>query len=212
MHKGILITLEGIHGSGKSTVSQMLFERLEKLKLDIILTVDQAGTDLGKRIREMNLEEGVNADVVTEALLVAAARRQNIAEIIRPSLAQGKIVICERYTDAFFAFQGFGRQLSINFLGCIGSSISEGTEPDLTVLLDVDPEIGLARLCYNTMHRVEREPIEFHKRVREGYLARAREYPNRIKIVDARSRVDEVFEEVWGLVKDFLTMRGIALC
>ncbi|MDI3544264.1 MAG: dTMP kinase [Candidatus Woesearchaeota archaeon] len=210
--KGIFITIEGIHGSGKSTISQMLFERLKELKLDVIFVLDQAGTETGRKIRRINLEEGNDVDVLTEALLIASARRQNISEVIKPNLSQGKIVISERYVDAYFAFQGFARGLPLKFLECINDTISEGIMPDLTILLDLNPKIALSRLDLNLSHRIEREPLDFHKKVREGYLSQAKKYPDRIKIIDSDLSIDKVFEKVWKTVKDFLVLKGAIKC
>jgi len=210
--KGMLITIEGIHGAGKTTVCKMLVEKLEEMGVKVILSIDQAGTKLGKKIREINLENDYSIDVLTEALLIAAARRQNIAEVIKPYLLEGKIIISERYTDAYFAFQGYARGLPQEFLDCINSAITEGINPDLTILLDLDPKVALTRLQSYQMHRIEKEPLEFHEKVRLGYLEQAKKFPDRIKIIDANRAINHVFRDVWYIVKEYLMSKGVIKC
>lgn len=210
--KGILITVEGIHGAGKTTICKMLIEKLKKLRIDVILSIDQAGTELGKKIREINLEEKYSVDILTEALLIAAARRQNIAEVIKPNLLQGKVIISERFTDAYFAFQGYARGLSSKFLECVNLAITEGVIPDLTILLDLDPKVSLSRLQTHQMHRIEKESLEFHKKVRIGYIQQQKCSPNRIKIINANRPINNVWNDVWNIVEEYLAMRGIIKC
>lgn len=204
MDRGRLITIEGIHGSGKSTISRLLVEKMKEQGLDVTLTIDQVGTDLGRKIRQINLGGEDRIDFLVEALLIAAARRQNIAEVIKPNLLEGRIVVCERYSDAYFAFQGAARALSTKFLECVSSTISEGIRPDLTILLDLEVHMALARLEPSAMHRVEKEPHEFHSKVREGYLMQARKFSNRISVVDAGQSKDKVFREAWEMVENLL--------
>lgn len=204
--KSTFITIEGIHGAGKSTIARLITNELRKLEVDFVLTVNQSGTELGKKIRKINAKGNYNVDTLTEALLVAAACRQTIAEIIKPNLSQGKIVISERYSDAYLAFQGFARGLPMGFLNYVNSIVSEGIEPDLTILLDIEPEIAFTRLDASTMHRIEKEPLEFHKKLRDGYLAQANKFPNRIKTVDAALSTQAVFQQVWKIVKGFLAL------
>lgn len=212
MGNGILLTIEGIHGSGKSTISQKLVEQLKGSRLHAMLAIDQAGTEVGRKIRRINLGEGNQIDILTEALLIAAARRQNIADVIKPSIFRGEIVICERYIDAYFAFQGHARGLPFQFLECISSTIAQGIAPDLTILLDLKARTALSRLNIGQMHRIEKEPPEFHEKVRQGYLEQAMKYPERIKIVDASRPIDIVFRDAWGKVKDFLITKGAIKC
>jgi len=210
--RGLLITVEGVHGSGKSTLLRMLFIALKRLGLNVILTSDQAGTKLSRKIRKINLERNSNIDVITEALLVAAASRQNISEIIKHGLSQGQIVLCERYCyDAYFAFHEYARGLSKKFVEFIISLISEGITPDLTILLDADPKTALTRLNSKRLHRIEKETLEFHIRVREDYLIRAQKYPERIKIINANLPINEVFEKAWKIVREFLIQRGFKI-
>jgi len=211
-NKGLLITIEGIHGAGKTTISRMLVQKLKEMGIKVIFSVDQAGTELGKKIRKINLQEKYSVDILTEALLVAAARRQNIVEVIKPNLSQGKIIISERYADAYFAFQGFARGLPQDFLERISLTITEGIEPDLTILLDLNPKIALSRLKSCQMHRIEKEPIEFHEKVRRGYIEHAKKFPKRIKIIDASRPIKVVFSGVWSKVKNLLVSKGVIKC
>ena len=210
--KGILITVEGIHGAGKTIICKMLIEKLKEEGIDAILSIDQAGTELGKKIREINLKGDYSVDVLTEALLIAAARRQNIAEIIKPNLIRGKIIISERFIDAYFAFQEYARALPHKFLECINSAIAEGLSPDLTILLDLNAETALNRLKDKEKHRIEKESPEFHKKVRLGYIEQAKNFPNRIKIINADRPISDVFNEVWNIVKKYLISKEIIKC
>ncbi len=194
---GLFITIEGGHGCGKSTIMKMLKSRVENLGLQIVTSVDQKGTAIGRELRRINLEQGEGIAVFTEALLIAAARHQNVIEIIKPALAQGKIVISERYTDAFFAFQGSGRNLPVDLLERINIAVADGIVPNLTILLDVDPAIALARIELKERHRIERENIDFHRKVRKGYLEQAEKHQERIKVFDAGLLPEEIFSNVW---------------
>lgn len=127
----MLITIEGVHGCGKTTMIRMLYRRLQELKFQVVATADQTGTPIGRKIRELNLKkEYTGIAPLTEALLIAAARHQTIVEVIKHSLILGEIVLCERYIDAFFAFQGFARGLPMDLLQHINDLVIEGTEPN----------------------------------------------------------------------------------
>lgn len=205
---GLFITIEGGHGCGKSTIMKMLKEKLEKLGFDVVTSVDQKGTSIGRKLRIINLEQNNKIAPLTEALLIAAARHQNVIEVIKPNLAVGKIIISERYNDALFAFQVFGRKLPLAIIENISMAVANGIEPDFTILLDVDPSVALARIKSEIKHRIERESITFHKRVRKGYLAQAKKYPDRIKIFDASLSPEKVFKAIWTEVAKILKKRG----
>lgn len=205
----MLITVEGVHGCGKTTIVRLLYKKLRKLKFQVVVTADQTGTSIGRKIRELNLKkEHTGIAPFTEALLIAAARHQTVVKIIEPNLTLGKIVVCERYSDAFFAFQSFARGLPVALLQCINDAATEGIEPDLTILLDVDPYIAIARIKPKSRHRIENEPLKFHYKVRKGYLFQADKYPDRIKVFDGASPIHNVFENIWGEVKQFLVNRS----
>ena len=145
-YPGLFITIEGGHGCGKTTLTDLLRKRLEELGYKTVISVDQKGTAIGQKLRRINLEENNNVAILTEALLIAAARHQNVVEVIRPALLEGKIVIGERYNDAFYAFQVSARGLPADFISKLSEAVAVGIDPAITILLDVDPCIALARI------------------------------------------------------------------
>ena len=202
---GIFITFEGIHGSGKSTIISMLCERLKAMGLDTITLVDQQGTTVSRKIRQINLKYDV--DPITEAFLIASARRQNVEKVIKPNIQTRKIILCERFNDALFAFQGAGRGLPSDLLECIASAVQDDLQPDLTILLDIDPPIALSRISSKLNHRIEREPVSFHEKVRQGYLELAKQHPERIKVLKADLAPHFVFENAWKEIEKIIENR-----
>lgn len=177
---------------------------------------EPGGTEIGERIRALLLDPDHGRLVPrTEMLLFAASRAQLVAEVIRPALAAGTLVVCDRYVDASLAYQGVGRGLGVEVVRAINDIGTEGLLPDLTILLDIDPAVGLRRArrtskgTAGTGHwdggdRLEREALAFHERVREGFLALAGNEPRRIRMVDARGPVEHVHRAIWDLVIAFL--------
>lgn len=194
----MFITVEGVHGAGKSTIARLLHIKLIENNIEAIVTNDQSGTPVGKDIRRVNLETDHKVAPLTETLLFAAAKHQNVVDIIKPNLARGHVVICERFIDAFFVFQGYVRGISNDTLECLHKAATEDLMPDITILLDVDPLIALSRIGEGTKHRLEREMIEYHLKLREGYLKRAETYPDRIRIFNASNSVDSVIQSIWN--------------
>ena len=198
---GVFITVEGIEGSGKSTQVQKLDKLIRSAGHNCVLTKEPGGTQLGDRIRAILLDpQEENIDARAELLLYAASRRQHVVELIRPSLERGAIVLCDRYTDATLAYQGFGRLLELDRLRGINDWATDGTYPDLTIIFDVAETVGLERartrnrtLDLHRESRLEGEDLRFHRRVREGYLALSKEDPRRYMVIDSRGSVDEVF-------------------
>ena len=203
-YPGLFITIEGGHGCGKTTLIDFLKKRLEELGHKTAVSVDQKGTTIGQKLRSINLKENNNIAILTEALLIAAARHQNVVEVIRPALLDGKIVIGERYNDAFYAFQVSARGLPDNFIDKLSEAVADGIDPSITILLDIDPCVALARIKSVEKHRIEKESIAFHNMVRTGYLERAKIFPKRIKVIDASVSADKVFENMWKEVENFL--------
>lgn len=196
--RGLLITIEGVHGCGKSTVTSKICERLRQKNFKVVHVVDQQETEIGRKLRQINLESEDNSiDPITEALIIAAARHQNVVEVINPNLDLGRIVISERFNDALFAFQHFGRGLPRKFVESLNTAVADGIEPTLTLLLDMDSAEAMDRIDPSARHRMERLPNDFHARVRQGYLDQARRYPKRIKVINANSSADGVFKAVW---------------
>ena len=192
----MFITLEGPEGSGKTTAVEAAVKKLEEMGYQIIRTREPGGTPISEQIRNVILDKGNTAmDGRTEALLYAASRRQHLVEKVWPALKEGKIVICDRYLDSSLAYQGGARGLGIEEVLNINLFATENTWPDLTLLFDIKPEIGLARISANAnreVNRLDLEKIEFHNKVRESFLALARRFPDRYVIIDASLSRDEV--------------------
>lgn len=183
INRGIFISFEGIDGCGKSSLKESLLSYLHKYK--IVSLREPGGTYISEKIRDMLLDvknEGMMPR--TEALLYASARSQLVEEVIRPSLNEGSIVLADRYLDSTLAYQGYGRGLDIEFLKELNRLCTGGLKPDLTLLLDLDPEEGRKRKKKDIPDRLEKEGIEFQTKVRAGYLALAREDSRRIKVID----------------------------
>ncbi len=191
--KGMFITFEGIEGSGKSTQIVLLANYLAAHAKAVTLTREPGGTDIGDQVRKILLDPANKAlDPKAELLLYAAARAQHLEELIRPELEDGKVVLCDRFSDATIAYQGYGRGLDVEMIRVLDKIVTAGLRPDLTVLLDIDAAAGLARARgrnssrgLDAEARFENEDLAFHRRVREGYLALAKQEPGRFRIVDA---------------------------
>ena len=209
----MFITFEGPEGSGKSSQAQLLFHHLEQAGRRVLLTREPGGTALGDRLRGL-LMAAADVAIVPQAevLLFAAARAQLVAEVIRPGLATGGIVICDRYSDSTLAYQAFGRGLELDAVRRVVDFATAGLVPDLTVLLDLPPEEGLRRKGAEPSDRFEREDLAFHRRVREGYLALARRSPARWLVLDARGSRDELAAAIRARVEAQLASRpsGVA--
>ena len=192
----MFITLEGPEGSGKTTAVEAAVKKLEEMGYQIVRTREPGGTPISEQIRNVILDKGNTAmDGRTEALLYAASRRQHLVEKVWPALKEGKIVICDRYLDSSLAYQGGARGLGIEEVLNINLFATENTWPDLTLLFDIKPEIGLARINANSnreVNRLDLEKIEFHNKVRESFLALAKRFPDRYVIIDASKSRDEV--------------------
>src|SRR4051812_8965133 len=191
----MFITFEGIEGSGKSTQ----IRRIGALVPNAIVTKEPGGTPTADRIRAILLDSGSVVDPVAEVFLFAASRRQHVTEVIRPALDRGQVVLCDRFTDATLAYQGFGRLQSLDRLRDLNDWATGSLQPDITLLFDLEEEIGLRRahsrnaLATSDEGRFEAEDLRFHRRVREGYLSLAAAEPERYVIVDADGSEDEVF-------------------
>jgi len=200
----MFITFEGIEGSGKTTQLRRLAERLP----DAVVTKEPGGTPTADRIRSILLETSSTIDPVAEVLLFAASRRQNVVEVIKPALAAGRVVLCDRYTDATLAYQGFGRRLDLDRLRWLNDWATLSLRPDLTLLFDLPEETGLARARQRNdvapvdEGRFESEDLRFHRRVREGYLSLAAAEPRRYAVIDARGTEEEVFARMLEVLRD----------
>jgi dTMP kinase len=193
-NKGIFITIEGGEGSGKTTQSHLLKEYLEKLECKVLLTREPGGTLFAESIRNILLSPALRAVPLSELFLYEAGRAQHMNELVIPALKAGKIVICDRFTDATVAYQGYGRKLDIKLINRLNRESTFGILPNLTIYLDIDPKKGLNKAKFldkesygSNGDRIERESVLFHNNVRKGYLNQAKKYHKRIKIIKTQS-------------------------
>ncbi len=195
----MFITLEGPEGSGKTTAVEAAVKQLEKMGYQIVRTREPGGTPIAEQIRNVILDKNNTAmDPRTEALLYAASRRQHLVEKVWPALKEGKIVICDRYLDSSLAYQGGARDLGIDNVLNINLFATENTWPDLTLLFDIKPEIGLQRISANAnreVNRLDLEKLEFHNKVRDSFLLLAKKYPERFIIIDASKDREQVAKD-----------------
>ena len=187
----MFITIEGVEGTGKSTLAQALHEHLSAQGRTVVVTREPGGTPIGDRLREIFLDAKLSMQGLTEALIVNAARAELVYTIIKPALTLGHTVICDRYVDATYAYQGHGRRIPMDILHRACNMATGQLEPNLTLLLDLDPLTGLARQSETKPDRIEREGIDFHNRVRTGYLEIASKHP-RFRVIDASKPADVV--------------------
>jgi dTMP kinase len=203
MSRGYFITFEGGEGTGKSTQCQLLAEYLRLKGKEVVLTREPGGTDGAELIRALLVSGDINRwSGVTEALLLNAARVDHWEKVISPALNRNAWVICDRFADSTIAYQGYGRGLKIDFLQEIHNSVLPGIHPDLTLVFDLDPEIGIARaLARRTSEvRFEKMDLEFHRRMRDGYLEIAKTNPKRCRIIDAHQCIEEIHLEIKRLL------------
>lgn len=204
----MFVTIEGPEGSGKSSVTKRVTEMLEKDGECVILTREPGGTPISEQIRNVILDKAnTKMDGMTEALLYAAARRQHLVEKVWPLSKEGKIVISDRFLDSSLAYQGGARGLGIDRVLNLNMFATDGYFPDLTLLFDIEPEIGLARIAANASREVNRldlEKIEFHRNVRKTFLELAKRFPDRYVVLDASKPFDEVVQDAYKTIKDRL--------
>jgi dTMP kinase len=205
--RGRFITFEGIDGSGKTTQMRLLAARLRERGLEAVETVEPGGTAIGNQVRRILLDSA-NHDLrpAAELLLYFASRAQNVEECIRPALAAGKIVLCDRFTDSTLAYQGYARGLGGETVRTLDRIACQGLEPDLTLLIDVDLDAGLARMRARNASerasetRMDEQSLEFHRKVRDAYMALAKEHAARFRVIDGRSDPATVAAKVWEAV------------
>jgi dTMP kinase len=214
MKQGLFITLEGIDGTGKSTQLRLLAQHLRKRRLAVRVTREPGGTNAGERIRKILLASTTTRlTPLAELALIYAARAQHLQEVIRPALGKGEIVVSDRYNDASLAYQAYGRKLGVEIVRAFDRIVCARTQPDLTILLDLPPRLSLARAQArrpwrkSKQERFELQGMNFHKRVRDGYLAIAHSEPHRVKVVKADRPVAEVHAGICKLVDAFLARR-----
>ena len=206
MTRGWFITLEGIEGSGKTTQAAILADALRLRGNQVMVTREPGGTHAGEFIRAIFLDSSISLEVTAELLLVLADRAQHVREKLRPALDAGQIVISDRYSDSTIAYQGYGRGLDLKLVHDLNRLASDGITPDLTIVLDCPPEIGLERSkaraegAIRARDRFEGEQIEFHRRVRDGFRAIARDEPSRVVLLDSAQETSDVSAAILHLV------------
>ncbi len=212
MKQGVFITLEGIDFSGKSTQAHMLAARLIQTHHEPLLLREPGGTPLSEKVREILLNRD-DLDITdrVELLLFLAARAQLVNEEILPSLESGTIVVCDRFYDSTYAYQGYARGLQLDTVIRMNTFATSGLVPDLTLLYDLPVEVAHQRgtRLSPERDRLEKEKIEFHQKVRDGYLSLAKNEPGRIKVIDAESGPEDVFNRTWELTSQCLKEHGI---
>ena len=205
----LFITFEGGEGSGKSVQAKALYRRLSQLTIPALLTHEPGGTPLGKKLgRWLKWTRDTDISPLTELLLFNASRAQLVTRVIQPNLQSGKIVICDRYADSTTAYQSYGRGLDLEMVKAINNAATRGLKPDLTVLLDMPAEEGLARKRAQKQDRFEQEAIAFHQRVRDGYLKLAANDPERWLVVDASQSKVKISQIIWQRVEQLLSSHG----
>ncbi len=201
----LFITFEGGEGCGKSVQAGALYRRLSELAIPAVLTHEPGVTSLGKKLgRWLKWAEGTDISPLTELLLFNASRAELVTKLIKPNLENGKVVICDRYDDSTTAYQGYGRGLNLEVVKVINSAATQGLKPELTVLLDMSVEEGLARKGTERLDRFESEDITFHQKIREGYLKLAGDEPERWLVVDATQSKKIIEEIIWQRVSQLL--------
>jgi dTMP kinase len=207
--QGIFITFEGIEGSGKSTQAEALKRFLEDHGLEVVLTREPGGSPIGEQIRNILLDPDNHGMVpLTELLLYEASRCQHVEAVIKPALERGRTVICDRFFDASTAYQGYARGLSVKMVGELNLVATGGRKPDLTIVLNLPVDVGLKRLGKN-LDRIEREAVEFHEGVRQGYLRIAEGEPDRVKVVNAAGTIDDTFAEVKKIIETLIAPKKV---
>ncbi|HCK87510.1 MAG TPA: dTMP kinase [Erysipelotrichaceae bacterium] len=207
MEKGLFITFEGPDGSGKTTVSTAVTERLSNEGYKVRYTREPGGSEIAEEIRGIILDpKNTEMDVRTEALLYAASRRQHLVEKVLPALEEGITVISDRFVDSSLAYQGCGRKIGIEAVYEINQFAIEGDMPDRTIFLNVDAKVGLERIHRGraVLDRLDMESIEFHERVYNGYKEVVSRYQDRMIVIDANRDVNEVIEDAYSAVKELL--------
>ena len=204
----MFITIEGPEGSGKTSAITTVINKLEEMGYQIVRTREPGGTEIAEQIRNVILDKAnTNMDPRTEALLYAASRRQHLVEKVWPALKEGKIVICDRYLDSSLAYQGGARGLGIENILNINLFATENTWPDLTLLFDIDPTIGLSRISKNAereVNRLDLEKLDFHTKVRNTFLSLSKQYQERYVVIDASLSMEEVANKALQVILERL--------
>ena len=201
--RGLFITFEGADGCGKTTQINLLKDYLENKNYETITTLEPGGSDIGKKLRQILLHHDGFVSPRAEMFMYLADRAQHIDTVIKNNVEKNKIVLCDRHTDSTVAYQGYGRGEDIEQINLLNEIATAGYKPDLTFVFDVDSEIAQKRVG-NVKDRLESEGLEFHRKIRQGYLELAKKYPNRIKVINSNKTIEEVFEQVKKIIDEIL--------
>ncbi len=213
----LFITFEGVEGSGKTTQIERLKRYLTRKGIPCRVTREPGGCPIGEKIRKILLNpDHREMSPLSELLLYEASRAQHVIDVVKPFLKKGMVVLCDRFSDASIAYQGYGRRVDLKWVERLNRLSSQGIKPDITLLLDCPSDVGLKRarqrnrmLKKENEERFEREKIQFHHRVRRGYLSIAKKEPNRVKIIDTREGEEKVFEKIRRIVDELIIARRI---
>lgn len=205
MKKGFMIAFDGGNGAGKSSVIRMVGDRLSADGHQVVFSREPGGTVIGEKLREIVLSPDTpEMHDVTEAMIFAASRAQHVRQLIIPAIEAGKVVICDRFAASGVSFQHYGRGISLHLIKSLNAIALGGFKPDLTIILDIDPEVGAQRVKSRgeKLERVELAELDFHTRAREGFLAQARENPDDYRIIDASKSLDQVINDVFNVINE----------
>lgn len=206
MRKGIFITCEGLDRSGKTTQIGLIKKFFNEHGFEVVLTREPGGTVISERIREILLDNrNVNMGEMTEMMLYASSRAQLVHEVIKPCVSAGKVVICDRFVDSSYAYQGFGRGIDTDIITRVNAIAQNGIEPDITFFFDLEPAVTLKRIRPDEADRIEMENIDFHNRVYSGYKTLASMYPERIKTIKSNRQINEIFNDVSVYLNKLIT-------
>jgi dTMP kinase len=205
--RGVLITFEGVEGSGKSSQCRLLAEKLRARGVDVVVTSEPDGTALGVAIRASLNTDGPSPSPLSQVFLFLAARHEHVIRVIRPALARGAVVLSDRYVDATVAYQGFGHGVELDVIRDLNLLATGGVLPDLTLVLDLDPAVGISRIAGRALDAFERLDLAFHRRVRDGYLEIARSEKRRVVVLSADHSEEAVALDVMAAVGEVLPRR-----
>jgi dTMP kinase len=206
----MLITFEGIEGCGKTTQIDLLSDHLVKQGYSVVKTREPGGTSFGEALRKLLLTKGMNVGPMCELMVFMAMRAQHMDEVILPAIKEGQIILCDRFTDATYAYQGSGRKIETQVIDALNAMVTKGIRPNLTILLDISVEKGLKRrAAASDMDRIEAEEISFHHRVRKAYGMLAKQDPKRFFVVDANVKVEAVHDLIKTKVGNTLKSYGV---
>ena len=209
MSKGLFITFEGSDGAGKSTQIQLAKEYLQSRGIEPVMTREPGGTSISEKLRAILLDKD-NSEMspIAEMLIYSSARAQLVAEVIKPAIERGDVIICDRYIDSSTAYQGFGRGLG-KMVDEVNSVAIDGVLPDVTFFLDLDPAVGRSRIATDVMDRLEQEKLDFHYRVYNGYKSVAEANPDRVAVIDASRSIEEISAEICEIMERLCNEKGL---